>query len=586
MRMKANDKIWYLWDGEKQTGPFSTVAMKKSIALRKLKPDRLVFREGFEDWKKLGETELWVRRPVPSLQSSLNSIGNASASNAPNAQVNEVFLWLLACSPGIGLLVSAVLKLCSSCSEDLCGGLGCLSFWFLNCVFARNDELLVKEVGGKSPNAIWGAIPILVPVYLLMRGITARSKYWTLPVWCVLVWVALGGLEKLDQSLHAHDRVVEEALREIQENREEDLRRIGVFSSSSEGKSDQTRRYSRKDEFDKELEEMNKRNKQLFETIAGQLAPSLKVEVLHNGMPVNGAEVHISGETKTTPIGAIKLRKGETVGPIDAVYEVGGNRYVARGRAMKVNWVGEKALQLVLYTEPNPVATKTVQLPGGAKLELVYCPPGEFLMGSPNTEMGREEDETQHRVTLTKGFWIGRYEVTQGQWKSVMGDNPSEESHLASVKGDDRPVMEVSWEDCQHFLKKAGLGLRLPTEAEWEYACRAGTTGRYAGTGRLDDMGWYGVNYHFELHPVGMKAPNAWSIYDMHGNVMEWCQDWKSSYDGEKRDPQGPATGYSRVCRGGNRHSRTHDCRSASREDHSPGWRSDNIGFRVACDDL
>ena len=160
MSMKANDKIWYLWDGEKQTGPFSTVAMKKSIALGKLKPDRLVFREGFEDWKKLGETELWVRRPVPSLQSSLTSIGNASASNAPNAQVNEVFLWLLACSPGIGLLVSAVLKLCSSCSEDLCGGLGCLSFWVLNCVFARNDELLVKEVGGKSPNAIWGAIPI------------------------------------------------------------------------------------------------------------------------------------------------------------------------------------------------------------------------------------------------------------------------------------------------------------------------------------------------------------------------------------------------------------------------------------------
>ena len=123
-------------------------------------------------------------------------------------------------------------------------------------------------------------------------------------------------------------------------------------------------------------------------------------------------------------------------------------------------------------------ATKTLTLPGGATMELIYVAPGAFTMGSPSSEAGRFDDETQHQVTLTKGFWLGKYEVTQRQWRSVMGNNPSR------FKGDDRPVEIVSWDDCQKFIQKVNArlkcGARLPTEAEWEYACRAGTTTAYS----------------------------------------------------------------------------------------------------------
>lgn len=123
-------------------------------------------------------------------------------------------------------------------------------------------------------------------------------------------------------------------------------------------------------------------------------------------------------------------------------------------------------------------ATKTLTLPGGATMELIYVAPGTFTMGSPSSEAGRFDDETQHQVTLTKGFWFGKYEVTQRQWRSVMGNNPSR------FKGDDRPVETISWDDCQKFIQKVNArlkcGARLPTEAEWEYACRAGTTTAYS----------------------------------------------------------------------------------------------------------
>ena len=224
---------------------------------------------------------------------------------------------------------------------------------------------------------------------------------------------------------------------------------------------------------------------------------------------------------------------------------------------------------------------------GSQEIALRWCPPGTFTMGSPASEEGRDNDETQHSVTLTRGFWIGETEVTQGLWKEVMGSNPS---YFKS--GDDYPVEQVSWDDCQEFIaklnvhpdvKKAELRFGLPTEAQWEYACRAGTTGDYAGTGRLDDMGWYsGNNSGSQTHPVGQKEPNAWNLRDMHGNVWEWCQDWYGNYPtGAVTDPTGPALGDSRVLRGGGFWSRPQSCRSAYRSGIDPGYRYGGLGLRL-----
>ena len=220
-------------------------------------------------------------------------------------------------------------------------------------------------------------------------------------------------------------------------------------------------------------------------------------------------------------------------------------------------------------------STKTVMLPGGSRMKFVWCPPGSFMMGSPTSEKGRCDDETLHRVTLTKGFWMAQTEVTQAQWESVMGNNPS------YFKGADRPVENVSWEDCQAFLRKAGQGLRLPTEAEWEYACRADSAESFAGD--LDGMVWYGGNSKGETHAVGTKTPNAWGLYDMHGNVWEWCEDWYGRYpEGTLTDPTGPASGGRRVNRGGGWSLGSRSCRSADRCGNGPGGRIFNLGFRVA----
>lgn len=228
--------------------------------------------------------------------------------------------------------------------------------------------------------------------------------------------------------------------------------------------------------------------------------------------------------------------------------------------------------------------TKTLALPDGATMEMVWCPPGSFTMGSPETEEGRtgsasrSHNERQHRVTLTKGFWMAKTEVTQKQWKSVMGKNPSK------FKGDDLPVENVHWFDCRNFCDKSGL--QIPTEAEWEYACRAGTKGAYAGTGRLDDMGWHSGNSGRRTHPVGEKAPNAWGLFDMHGNVSEWCWDYVDAYpDTAVTDPTGPAVmDRGRIAlrglRGGNWERDAKDCRSADRGGGLPRDRYGRNGFR------
>jgi formylglycine-generating enzyme required for sulfatase activity len=197
-------------------------------------------------------------------------------------------------------------------------------------------------------------------------------------------------------------------------------------------------------------------------------------------------------------------------------------------------------------------------------LDFAWVPPGSFVMGSPPGEQGREGQERQHRVTLTHGFWLGVTPVTQLQWWIVTGVRPG------WFRGDPRPAQDVSWDDCQALCqaleRQVSLRFRLPTEAEWEYACRAGTSTAYANGNdwaRLDEIGWHNAE---ETRPVGQLQPNAFGLCDMHGNVWEWCADWYDLYPHKDvTDPRGPRFGEERILRGGSWSDGPLRCRSAVR---------------------
>ena len=237
--------------------------------------------------------------------------------------------------------------------------------------------------------------------------------------------------------------------------------------------------------------------------------------------------------------------------------------------------------------QAKPELPKALSLPigKGVKMDFVLIQPGTFTMG---TEKGESWEKSEHQVTITKPFYMGVYEVTQAQWKAVMVDNPS------TRQGDDLPVVEVSWEDCQTFLiqlneKFAGVfTFRLPTEAEWEYACRAGSKTLYSfgdDEAALGDYAWYDANSVAQLQPVGQKKPNAWGLYDMHGNVTEFCADWLSGpYPPTAAiDPKALPTGNQRrVCRGGSWLDKPQRCWSAARSCLVPSAAWGNAGLRVA----
>jgi formylglycine-generating enzyme required for sulfatase activity len=246
-----------------------------------------------------------------------------------------------------------------------------------------------------------------------------------------------------------------------------------------------------------------------------------------------------------------------------------------------------------MYPRPGSEKELTADLGSGVKMELVWVPAGSFQMGSPDSEQDwavtqgakREWVEPEGPVDTVEldGFWMGKYEVTQEQYEAVMGKNPS------NFKGAKNPVEQVSWNDAADFCRKAsqtGKGFRLPTEAEWEYACRAGSRTRFCFgdlDGSLGDYAWYDGNSGKQTHPVGEKKPNAWGLYDMHGNAWEWCGDWYADRygAGSAKNPTGPSSGSSRVRRGGGWGSSARDCRGAIRGGGVPDYSHGGVGFRA-----
>lgn len=264
----------------------------------------------------------------------------------------------------------------------------------------------------------------------------------------------------------------------------------------------------------------------------------------------------------------------------------------------------------VMVDDGMPVRIDFAEAPAWLVPDMVWIPPGSYWMGSPDTELFRHDDERLHAVTLTHGFHMGESEVTQAQWASVMGSNPSH-----NMGCDDCPVEYLTWYEAVAYCNTLSLlmgrdlayeidgedvtwlpgtdGYRLPTESEWEYACRAGTsTAFYNGPitegycdldPNLDEIGWYCGNSLDETQPVAQKSRNVWDLYDMSGNVLEYCWDW---YDPEYpvwpvTDPTGPPTGLHRVCRGGSAYTYSSNCRSAERVHEWPNERWFNVGFRL-----
>jgi len=228
----------------------------------------------------------------------------------------------------------------------------------------------------------------------------------------------------------------------------------------------------------------------------------------------------------------------------------------------------------------------SMELGDGLAMTFAWCPPGEFVMGTPSNEEGRYADESQRRVKLSEGFWLGRREVTQEEYEAVKRTNPSR--HRESTMA---PVEQITWEEAAAFCAElnrryasqlpAGYSFALPSEAQWEYACRAGSQGAYLGN--LAQFSWYGKSLETGTDQVAQREPNPWGLHDMQGNVWEWCQDWYGAYPStDETDPKGRSGGEYRVYRGGGYSSTRQDCRPGNRSAVSPASRFGFLGMRVA----
>ena len=292
---------------------------------------------------------------------------------------------------------------------------------------------------------------------------------------------------------------------------------------------------------------------------------------------VPSALLSIDGVPNGTASGTRFLKTG------DHSIEVTADNYMDYSGTFAVNSSSRSVsvnLQEKYYT-PN---VKTFYA-NGVSFEMVEVRGGTFRMGA-TSEQGSDawdNEKPVHSVTLNS-YYIGKTEVTQALWKAVMGSNPSR------FKGDDLPVDNVSWNDCQEFIRKlnsmTGQNFRLPTEAEWEFACRGGNNSRgykYSGSNYIDNVAWYRDNSGFKTHPVATKSPNELGIYDMSGNVNEWCNDWYGGYtSGRQTNPKGPYDGSYRVFRGGSWINYARYCRSSDRNYLNPSDRDYKLGLRLA----
>jgi formylglycine-generating enzyme required for sulfatase activity len=296
-----------------------------------------------------------------------------------------------------------------------------------------------------------------------------------------------------------------------------------------------------------------------------------KISIEHNLYEISG-----------TPIEQVMLYKTKTESFVSSQNNSSNNNNTSLGMQVPIE-AGTSAKVKPLPSNPQ----QGTVWENSIGMKLAWIPPGTFQMGSND---GEDDEKPVHTVRITRDFYMGVHEVTQGQYQQVMGTNPSK------FKGSNLPVEQVSWDDAVEFCKKLsqkeGKTYRLPTEAQWEYACRAGTTTKFSfgdSESQLGEYAWYSGNSGSKTHPVGDREPNAWGLYDMHGNVFEWCQDWHAS-DWYSKGPAGNPLNESygdkkfRVLRGGSGGHNPGICRSAIRYGNAPGFRSDGGGFRLVLD--
>jgi formylglycine-generating enzyme required for sulfatase activity len=335
--------------------------------------------------------------------------------------------------------------------------------------------------------------------------------------------------------------------------------------------------------------------------------PKLLVIAKMDTRTVNG-EFAFHGKTYRTGKDSLSLPTGSPIF-LKANYDPSYGGHYEGTLETTVDWEGKKSVEVPLHRFEGPRDGRPWALPLNAKLslQLTPIPAGDFFMGSPLTEIGRDKEEIMHPVRFSRPFWMGQTEVTQAQYRAIMGENPSK--HLGDKQKPENtlPVENVSWGNAKRFCERLtelerkakrlpeGYVYQLPTEAQWEYACRAGqvsalNNGQDLDAARgvsqaLEDIGWYDLNAKNDLAPCAKKKPNAWGLYDMHGNVEEWCQDYYAPYAANiataQENPKGATEGEKRVARGGSWRSQPWKCRAAARTAYAADLANDTIGFRV-----